>query len=655
MSPSEAPGSEASADRLPAGTSQSPLVGRLIAALAIAIPLISFLLVGDASYYLGVAIFREQFLVAVFACALAMVFLATRADGSGGGPVPWYDALAAAVGFLTLAWMTWQFPRLTQDVVGYRGWEAIAIGAVIVPLALEGLRRTSGYAMFVIVLVFMAYAFFADQVPGQLRGAAMELDNFFIYLAFDPTAIFGSPMAIGVQVVIAFIFFGQILVKAGGGEFFTDIAMASMGRTRGGAAKIAVLGSCLFGTISGSAVSNVVSTGVITIPLMKRSGYTPVQAGAVEAVASTGGQFMPPVMGAAAFLMAEFLNVPYTDVVLAALIPALLYYFAVFVEVDLIAGRDHVQVVAAEIPRARDVLQRGWHLLVPFVVLLVAMFQFAIEPQFAALMSAIVVYLLGLVRGYRAGRLKIAALLEAARETGAIMVELFMILAAAGIVIGILNYTTLGMAFTIFLTNIGSGNLFVLLLISAAAAIVLGMGMPTSGIYVLLAPLLVPALVEQGVVPMGAHLFILYFGLMSMLTPPVALCAYAASSIARADAMRIGFTAMRFAWPAYVVPFLYAVSPTLLMQGAPLEIAFDTFTAFFGVYVISAAAVGFFMRANAVPFRLLLATAGALSLTPAAMLPGQHVLNIVGIALAAGLLGYEWLAARNRLRDVPVA
>jgi TRAP transporter 4TM/12TM fusion protein len=398
-----------------------------------------------------------------------------------------------------------------------------------------------------------------------------------------------------------------------------------------------------------------VSTGVITIPLMKRSGYTGVQAGAIEAVSSTGGQFMPPVMGAAAFLMAEFLNVPYTDVVLAALIPAMLYYFAVFVEVDLIAGRDHVQVVEADIPRTSEVVARGWHLLLPFAVLLVAMFQFAIEPQFAALMAAVVVYLLGLMRGYKAGRLRVSALLDAARETGAIMVELFMILAAAGIVIGILNYTTLGMAFTIFLTNIGSGNLFVLLLIAAAAAIVLGMGMPTSGIYVLLAPLIVPALVEQGVVPMGAHLFILYFGLMSMLTPPVALCAYAASTIARADAMKIGFTAMRFAWPAYVVPFLYAVSPTLLMQGAPLAIAFDAFTAFFGVYVISAAAVGFFKQRNSVQFRLMLAAAGALALTPAALLPGQHGLNIAGMALAAAMLGYEWLGARRRSGDAAAA
>ena len=623
-------------------------VAWLVKGCAAAVSVMAVLWVVDLPYYLGVALFREQFMMAIFACGLAIVFLTTRADRTVRGPVPWYDAAAALVAVATLAATIASFQFLHEDVVGFRGWQAIAVGTVLVPLTLEALRRAAGYTLLVVVLAFIGYAFVADAIPGSLKGTPIELDNFFIYLAFDPTAIFGTPMIIGTQIVIVFILFGQLLVKTGGGEFFTDIAMAAMGRSRGGAAKIAVVASALFGSISGSAISNVASTGVITIPLMRRSGYTPVQAGAVEAVASTGGQFMPPIMGAAAFLMAEYLEVPYSDVVVAAIIPALLYYFAVFVEVDLIAARDHVRVVEGELPRVSRVLTEGWQFLVPFAVLLVDMFYFVDEAHHAALYASAAVILFGAARGYKGQRMTPRALWDAMCETGSIMVELLAILAAAGIVIGILNYTTLGFAFTLALAKLGGGNLAVLLVIAAVASIVLGMGMPTSGIYVLLASLIVPALIETGVVPMGAHLFILYFGMMSMLTPPVCLCAFTAGSIARADPMQIGFAAMRFAWPAYIVPFLFCVAPTLLMVGAPAEILFDAATAFIGVYLVSVAMVGFFVRRLNVVARLAVAAGGFASLMPAALIPSEHLVNGAGILLGGGWLLCEHLAMRRR-------
>lgn len=625
----------------------SPQMRRLTEWLSVAITVLAILWAIDVPYYLRVAIFREQFMIAVLACGLVIVLVTIRADKTTGGRVPWYDACAAAIGFLTLAWMGWQFPRLTQDVVGYRGTEAIVIGVIIVPLVLEGLRRATGYTLFWVVMVFIVYSFVADKIPGKLQGTPIDLDDFFIYLAFDPTAIFGSPMVVGTTVVIAFIFFGQLLVKAGGGEFFTDIAMSTMGRSRGGAAKIAVVGSCLFGMISGSAVSNVASVGVVTIPLMRRSGYTPVQAAAIESVSSTGGQFMPPVMGAAAFLMAEFLEIPYRDVAIAAAIPALLYYFAVFVEVDLIAGRDSIKTIEGTLPRARDVLKEGWHFIVPFGVLLVAMFQYMIEAQLAAIYSCVAIAAFSSVRGYKGRRITVRSIYESMAETGGIMVELLMILGGAGIVIGILNYTTLGFAFTLVLTNFGGGSLMLLLIVAAIASIILGMGMPTSGIYVLLAPLVAPALVQTGVVPIGAHLFILYFGMMSMLTPPVALCAYAAATIARTDGMTVGFTAMRFAWPAYIVPFLFAVAPTLLLQGPLYAIVIDTVTAFIGVFLVSIGMVGYFTRRMGAIMRIVIAAAGFASLMPTAVIHSEYLINVAGIAVGALILGFERMAVRR--------
>jgi TRAP-type uncharacterized transport system fused permease subunit len=270
-----------------------------------------------------------------------------------------------------------------------------------------------------------------------------------------------------------------------------------------------------------------------------------------------------------------------------------------------------------------------------------------IEAQLAAIYSAVGIVVLSSIRGYKGRRITPRSIYESMAETGGIMVELLMILGGAGIVIGILNYTTLGFAFTLVLTQLGGGNLTLLLIIAAVASIILGMGMPTSGIYVLLAPLIVPALVQTGVVPMGAHLFILYFGMMSMLTPPVALCAYAAATIARTDGMTVGFTAMRFAWPAYIVPFLFAVAPTLLLQGPLHAIVIDTVTAFIGVFLVSIGMVGYFTRRMGLVMRIAIALAGFASLMPTAVIRSEYIINVLGIAVGAAIIGFERMAVRR--------
>ena len=372
------------------------------------------------------------------------------------------------------------------------------------------------------------------------------------------------------QVILVFILLGQLLAITGGSAFFTDLATTAVGRFRGGAGKIAVFGSMLFGTISGSAVANVVGTGIVTIPLMKRSGFPAAMAGGIEAVASTGGQLMPPIVGAAVFLMAEFIEAPYGDVMLAALLPILLYYVALFFQVDLAAAKyGLVAVPRARIPPAGPTLRSGWHFILPFVVFLAGIFSYGMQPENAAIWALGTLLVSALALGYKGRRARPSELLGALTDAGRSAVEIILVTAGAGIVIGVLNLSGFAYALSVILINFAGGSLVVLLLLAAAVSIVLGMGMPTVGVYVLLATLVAPALEQLGVAKLAAHLFVLYFGMMSMITPPVALAAYAAANLAGADPWRTGLYAVRLGWTAYIVPFLFVASPALLLIGAP--------------------------------------------------------------------------------------
>jgi TRAP transporter 4TM/12TM fusion protein len=606
----------------------------------------------DPQTLFGFAVYREQFLAPVLGLTLATCYLTITVRRTAPRRLAWYDALAAAVGLGATLYMSWDWERLLV-AVGAQTTEVLALGIVVVVLVMEGLRRATGWSLFAVVLVFIAYAFVGDLVPGKLRALSVGFEELVVYLAFDPTSVFGTPLIIGAQVVVIFVFLGQLLLKTGGGAFFTDLALATMGRRRGGAAKVSVVASALFGSISGSATSNVASTGVITIPLMRSTGYSAVDAGAIESVASTGGQFMPPIMGAAAFLMAEFLEISYATVVIAALVPALLYYFAIFVQVDLVAARQNIQVVSHDIPRAGQVLKEGWHFILPFVVLLYALFELQREAEEAAVWATGVIALLGMVRSYRGMRLRPREIFTAFSDTGRISVELLLILGGAGFVIGVLNITGLGFALTFFLIELGGGNLVLLLLIAAVTCIVLGMGMPTSGVYVLLAALIAPALVEAGVLPLAAHMFILYFGMMSMITPPIALCAFAAAALTQANAMHIGFVSMRLGWVAYIIPFLFVMAPSLLLEGPLYDIVLNIVTAVCGVYIVSVAAVGFFTRRLAVAGRVALAVAGLVALTPTVLTPYGAVVEISGAVIGALILLREFMLARRAAAPVP--
>jgi len=604
-------------------------------AVSAAIPILSILWALDIPLLLEIEMAKAQFLACLFGMTVALVYLKDIVSPFSKTHIPAYAAALMSLGCFT--WIGIEYQRFLMDF-SYLTLEMQILGAIAIMLTLEGIRRSTGWILLSLIGVFLLYAFIGEYVPAPLTGINSSAKELAVYLAFDPNALLGTPLSVVASIVIVFILFGKVLVKTGCGEFFIDLAMAGMGRKVGGAAKISIVGSALFGSISGSAVSNVVTTGVMTIPLMRRSGYNKSQSGAIEAIASTGGQLMPPIMGAAAFLMAQSLEIPYSDVILAALIPALLYYISVFIQVDLIAVRDDISAVDAEYRTVREVMAEGWHFLIPFAILIFAMFELNASASMAALYATAAITIGGFLRSYRGHQLNIHGLLDTLPDTGRSVMELIMIVGGAGLVIGLLNVSSGGFALTLALVELGNSSLTILLMVSAGVCILLGMGMPTSGVYVLLAALVAPSLIETGIEPLAAHMFILYFGMMSMITPPIALAAFAAATISEGGPMKTGLEAMRLGWVAYVIPMLFIFSPALLMQGSLVEIAIAFTVTVIGVYFISVSIVGYFKQKLNALIRWSLLIAGAFAMLPSSILDLSYAPMVLSVVAGGALL-----------------
>jgi TRAP transporter 4TM/12TM fusion protein len=513
----------------------------------------------------------------------------------------------------------------------------IVLGAIAIVLVIEALRRTVGWIMVVIAGFFLLYAPLAGHFPGMLEGKATPVGALLNYIYLDSNAVLGVPITVAATIILSFLLLGHALSVTGASQFFMDLAITLMGRYRGGPAKMAVVASSLFGTISGAAVANVVTTGIITIPLMKKAGFRAETAGAIEATASTGGQLMPPVMGAAAFLIAELLAIPYRDVVVASLIPAVLFYFTVFVQIDLEAAKFNIKgIPVSELPRIGLVLKGGWVAVIPLAILIFVLFILNYRPDKAGMIALAALLLLALFK--RQGRLNAGMLHQIVLNTGRGMLEMAAICAAAGIVIGVLNVSGLGFGLSLALVNTVGQNLFLLLVLSAIVCIVLGMGMPTVAVYILLAVLVAPAMTELGIVPLAAHLFIFYFGMMSMVTPPICMACFAAATIAESDPMKTGMAGMRLSIVALIVPFLFVLEPSLLFMGKPLHIAFVALTAIGGCYFLGAGLTGYFLRPLPAWGRLMAVAGGCGLLIPAGI--GRNVGWLTDIA---GLLLILWL------------
>jgi TRAP transporter 4TM/12TM fusion protein len=564
--------------------------------------------------------------------------------------VPWYDWALAVTALLALAYVTVKFPQLTA-ASGTVTAQTLTISILITALTMEAVRRTIGWSLVIILLALAGYALLGHLVPGQMQTRKVETGELLVYLNLDNNGLLGIILQITVIVIIPFVLMGQLLMRSGGSSFFNDAAIALMGRYRGGAAKMAVVGSSLFGMISGIAAANTVAVGIVTIPLMKRSGMSARLAGAVEACASNGGQLMPPVMGAVAFVMADFLQIPYKEVAIAAILPSVMYYAALFIQADLEAARyGFGKVEEHKIPRIWKVLGGGWMFLVPFAILVYTMFWRNWEPEYAAMAASAAIIVLGFALGYAGHRMKLRDLWDAVVETAGGLCEILVISAAAGFIMGLFQVSGLAFAFAAYLVELGGQSLVLLLVLAAVVSIILGMGLPTIGVYVMLAVLVAPALVKVGVPPLAAHLFILYFGMMSLITPPVAPAAYVAAAIAQAPSMATGWTAMRFGWSSYIVPFLFVYSPAILMKGSVLDIALVTATSLFGIWLVCVAMTGFFTSILSIGKRAAFVAAGIMLLLPHQVSDLLLWINILGAAAGIALLAHELKARRVYVR-----
>jgi TRAP transporter 4TM/12TM fusion protein len=497
-------------------------------------------------------------------------------------------------------------------------WDRIyAVAAVVV--VLDGTRRVIGWALPITALVFLTYAVAFTKVT-----TPMLLEQ--LYLSTE--GIFGATLGVSASYVMLFVLFGSFMEKSGTGQLFMDFAMSITGHTAGGPGKVAVVSSSLFGTVSGSAVANVMVDGPITIPLMKRTGFRPPFAAAVEAVASTGGQIMPPVMGAAAFVMAEFLVVPYAQVALWALVPAVLYYIGVFFGVHFEAKRYRLAgVPRSQLPRFAQVMLVRGHLFVPIMVVLFGLI-LGYSAPLCALAGALACIPVALMRASTRSEISwrtvLDALIDGARNTLAVA----MACACAGIVIGAVTITGLGIVFTQFVIVLSQNSLILALVLTAIAGMVIGMGMPTTPAYIVMVALLVPAIMKLGAVAPAAHMFAFYFAILSAITPPVALAVFAAAALAKADMWASGMEAVRMAAPAYIVPFMFVYEPQLLLIGNDwVPMAWAALSASIGVICLAAGLHGYLIRETRLWERLFLLVAAFLLIKPGL------VTDMIGFAL----------------------
>ena len=591
-----------------------------------------------APLWIGWRVYPEQILVVALSLAMAVSFLNKPGN---------YNLLSVILSVISLVfgiWLAVRFPVLSENVF-YHPTEALIISVTGIILILEAVRRTMGWSLIIILALVCIYALFSSNFSGPLQSRSIAPDRLLKFLILDSASLAGTALTIAVAVVIPFLILAQLLLATGGAKFFSDFSLALAGRKRGGAGKIAILGSAFFGSVSGSAVSNVASTGAITIPMMKDGGYKNETAGAIEAAASTGGQLMPPIMGAAAFLLAENLQASYIDVMAAAIIPSLLYYISLFMFADLEAGRRQIdRVPENQIPKLSQVIKQGWFVFIPFALILIGLFNFHLRPETAALIAIVAFVLISFFLRYDKSSLDLDIYLRSLVAAGKAAVEIILICAIAGMIIGLVARSGLSFGLGFFLVQLGKSSLLLLLLVTAIVCIIMGMGLPTVGVYLLLASLAAPPLVELGLNPMAAHLFVLYFGMLSMLTPPVAIAAFVAANLAKADAMRTALESVRIGWPAYLIPFIFVVTPELLFEGSLLGIFLIFCKSLVGVFIITSGIVGF-INVNLNLFtRCVFIITGAMILFPSSVADGVLWINIIATVIGIVII---WINRRK--------
>lgn len=625
-------------------------LGILLAFTAVIVSLLAMdsLRVLGAPLLSGIVSLETQYFYLVLMFLMPLGFLLYRSNQKTD-LLP-LDVLLALVNFLACGWLYWHSEQILDE-----GWEfggpeeAVWVSYVLWACALETVRRVAGWSLFILVSLFSLYPLAAEQMPDAISGMSVSLQDTAIYHAMSSESVLGLPFRAFANLVIGFLVFGVALKCTGGGQFFIDLAFSLLGRVRGGPAKVAILSSGLMGSMSGSVVTNVLTTGQLTIPAMKRSGFNASAAGGIEACASTGGVLLPPVMGSTAFVMATFLGMPYYDVALAAAIPAVLYFVALFLQLDAFAARENLQGADEdEIPDLLDTIKNGWYYLGAFAVLVVLLLVMQREALAPWLSTLVLLILNQFSKRHRWGAKDVFDFLVA---SGSLFVELLIVLSGVGLIVGALSLTGLSGTLVNELLFLAGGSTLVLLLMGALTSFVLGIGMTVTAAYIFLAIVLAPALIQGGLEPLSVHLFILYCGMLSFITPPVALGAFAAASIAGSNPMSTGFKAMQFGVATYCIPFFFVLQPALILNAEPIVIVQAVFETFVGVWLIASGVQGYlpFMGVirGFVP-RVLIATGGLLIAAPGLGNIGIDIANsefaLVGIVLCGlALMVSTWL------------
>ncbi|MCL4767927.1 MAG: TRAP transporter permease [Hyphomicrobiaceae bacterium] len=567
--------------------------------------------------------------------ALSIAFLVFRRTSAEAGQPPTlldYVFLVLATAPVLYLFVNYDYVINRIYYVDDLSTADMVLGTVLVVMVLEATRRAIGFALPLTALVFLAYGLLIARVePMRL------LDQ--LYMTTE--GIFGIPLSVSASYVMIFVLFGAFMERTGTGQLFMDFAMSLTGHTAGGPGKVSVVSSSLFGTISGSAVANVMVDGPIAIPLMKRTGFRPAFAAGVEAVASTGGQIMPPIMGAAAFVMAEFLQVGYGQVILWALIPAVLYYVACFAAVHFEAKRHGILgVPRSELPRLGRVLVERGHLFIPVLTILAVMYSGYSAPL-AALSGTLACFPVAFLRASTRGNVRVALVVEAMIDGARNALGIALACASAGIIIGVVTLTGLGIVFTQLVVGLAQDTLLLALVLTMVAGIVLGMGMPTTPAYIIMTSLLVPAIVKLGVIEPAAHMFAFYFAILSAITPPVALAVFAAAGLAKADLWTSGLAAVRIGAAGFIVPFMFVYEPALLMMGDWPTILWSAATASIGCILLAAGLHGYLLRASNLWQSAFLVVAAFCLVKP-----GLQT-DIAGAALTAVVVATQMLGRRR--------
>lgn len=612
---------------------------RFWGSVVVVLTVLGILLTINQLFYLSLFGFNpinSAYLYFLLAAFLPMAFIFHPFNKkSENQKVKWYDVLIMALAFVIPLYMGLNGQRIISE-----GWEYISptiatvFSVIFWVIILEGLRRVAGLPIMLISAVFSLYPLISGAVPiGFLSGQTFDFLTTARNHIMSTNSVIGIPFDTVGSLLIGFMLFGVVLTASGGGDFFFNLAQAIFGRFRGGAAKVAVISSAFFGMLSGSAISNTITTGAMTIPSMKKAGYPPHYAGAIEATASTGGTITPPIMGSAAFIMASFIGVPYTEIAMAAAIPAFLYFFALLIQADGYAAKNNLKGIPKEhLPSLGSTLKQGWPFLTVLILLTYLLVVMRNEGQ-APFYVSLLLFVLAMTR--KETRFNLKKLYNLALDAGRILTELTALIAGIGFIVGSLSITGVSFSFARELVSVAGDNMFLILVAGAVTSFVLGMGMTVSAVYIFLAVVMAPALVQLGIDPIAAHLFVLYWATVSYITPPVALASFAAAGIAKANAMKTGFTSVRLGIVTFLVPFIIVYNPALIGRAEPMEILTVVGTAIIGVFLLASVLEGYVMgagRINNIAIRIALGAASLMIIAP------FFYISLIGIGISVVLL-----------------